>query len=94
MIPPERIKLMEHATIRVVEVEQAGKRHQATYFVEDGIIHANIGGSIKRLPVIYSVAPELTVQSLLAEHVVHEARKAANGAVFAQRDGPGDAPSA
>jgi hypothetical protein len=85
---------MEHATIRVVEVEQAGKRHQATYFVEDGVIHANIGGIIKRLPVIHSVAPELTVQSLLAGYVVHQARKAANLAAFARRDGPGEAPRA
>lgn len=85
---------MDHVTIRVVEVEQAGKRHQATYFVEDGIIHANIGGSIKRLPVIYSVPPELTVQSLLAGHIVHEARKAANLAAFARQIGPGDAPRA
>ena len=85
---------MEHATIRVVEVEQAGKRHQATYFVEDGIIHASIGGSIKRLPVMHSVPPELTVQSLLSGHIVHESRKAANVAVFAWRHGPGDAPHA
>lgn len=85
---------MEHATIRVVVVEQAGKRHQATYFVENGIIHANIGGGIKRLPVIRSVPPELTVQSLLAGHVVHESRKRANVAVFSRRDEPGDAPRA
>ena len=76
----------------MVEVEQAGKRHQATYFVEDGVIHANIGGSIKALPVIHSVPPELIVQSLLAGHIVHQARKAANVAVFARRDGPSDAP--
>ena len=85
---------MEHATIRVVEIEQAGKRHQATYFVEDGIIHANIGGSIKPLPVINSVPPEFTVQSLLAGHVVHQARKAANLVAFARQNGPGDPPRA
>lgn len=85
---------MEHGRIRVVEIEQAGKRHQATYFVEDGIIHANIGGSIKRLPVIHSVAPELTVQSLLAGYVVQQSRKAANVAAFSRRGGPGDGPRA
>ena len=85
---------MENATIRVVEVEQAGTGHQATYFVEDGVIHANIGGSIKRLPVVYSVAPELTFQSLLAGHVVHQARKAANLAAFARLNVYGDAPLA
>jgi hypothetical protein len=85
---------MEHVTIRVVEVEQAGERHQATYFVDDGVIHANIGGSIKRLPVIPTVAPELTVQSLLAGHVVHQARKAANLAAFTRHDRHGDAPLA
>ncbi|MDB5529949.1 MAG: hypothetical protein JWR51_3052 [Devosia sp.] len=85
---------MEHTTIRAVEIEQAGKRHQATYFVEDGIIHANIGGSIKRLPVIYSVAPELTVQSLLAGYIVQQSRKAANVAAFSRRDRPSDEPRA
>jgi hypothetical protein len=85
---------MEHGTIRAVVVEQAGKRHHATYFVEDGVIHANNGGRIKRLPVISSVPPELTVQSLLAGHIVHESRKRANMAVFSRRDGPGDAPRA
>jgi hypothetical protein len=83
---------MEHGAICVVEVEQAGKRHQATYFVEDGVVDGDMGGSIKRLPGIYSVAPELTVQSLLARHVAHLARKAANLAAFARQNTHGDAP--
>lgn len=81
---------MDHGRICVVELQHAGNRHQATYFVEDGVIHANIGGSIKRLPLIYTVAPELTVQSLLAGHLVHQARKVANVATFSQRERPGD----
>lgn len=78
---------MDYCRIRVAEVETDGERHQASYFIENGIIHASIAGNIRRIPVS-TLAPETAVQRLLLAHLYNRARLATNSAIFGQDNMP------
>lgn len=55
--------------VRAVEITHDGVTYQASYFVENNIIHAQIAGHSVVTP-IGNVAAADTVKALLAEHVV------------------------
>jgi hypothetical protein len=78
---------MDHCRICVAEVERAGERHQAAYFVERGVIHASISGKIRQIPVS-DLAPEIAVQRLLLGHLYDRARRATNSTIFGQDNTP------
>lgn len=59
--------------VQTVEVTYDGEVHQATYFVDSNIIHAQIGGHIMLSPLGNVPAGE-TVKALLTEHLVQKHR--------------------
>ncbi|MFC3706305.1 hypothetical protein ACFOOL_16275 [Devosia honganensis] len=52
--------------VQDVEIQLDGEIHKATYFVEGGVIHAQLGDQTYRLPLGRRPAGEM-VKSLMAE---------------------------
>jgi hypothetical protein len=61
--------------VETVEVTHEGVVHTASYFVEAGVIHANIGGRVVMCPV-GNVPAANTVKALVTAHLLQQARKA------------------
>lgn len=59
--------------VQTVEVMHGGDIHQATYFVESNIIHAQIGGHTMLSP-LGNVPAGDTVKALLTEHLFQKHR--------------------
>lgn len=59
-----------------VTVEHEGQIHEATYYVEHGVIHARIGDRVLLAPVVGEEDVEEIVRSLLRGHLLQTARKA------------------
>lgn len=57
----------EHVVLET-QIEFAGAIHKAAYFVENGVIHADIDGKTMLLPV-GQIPPDQTVQSMLRGHL-------------------------
>lgn len=57
-----------------VAVTHAGQTYKADYFVQDGVIHANLEGRVLRRP-LSDAEPAETVRAMLAGHLVHRNRK-------------------
>lgn len=60
--------------VLTAEVEFEGETHQASYYVENNIIHAHIGGRLMSTPLT-NVAAERTVQALLSGYLLQTTRK-------------------
>ncbi|MHA6690566.1 hypothetical protein [Devosia sp. A449] len=67
--------LLEHV-VQTVDVMHEGKVVSASYFVESGIIHAQIDGRTMRLPLGAKPA-DVTVKTVLAGALTSGSRKAA-----------------
>jgi hypothetical protein len=57
-----------------VVVDHAGHTYHADYFVEAGVIHANLGGHIVLAPIT-DATPADTVRSLLSGQLARRSRK-------------------
>nr|WP_314260299.1 hypothetical protein [uncultured Devosia sp.] len=62
------------SVVRDVQVEHEGITHTASYFVEDGMIHGRIGER-KLLAPIGPDSADLTVRSLVSEHLQERSRR-------------------
>ena len=60
--------------VRTVEVTHDGAAHTASYFIEAGVINAEIGGRIVMCP-LGNVPAADTVRALLTGHLLQRARK-------------------
>ena len=58
-----------------VDVEHEGQTHRATYFVENDVVHARVGGKVLLSPLGGGDAQE-KVRTLLLGHLLLETRKA------------------
>lgn len=63
-----------HSMVHRVEVEHGGETYQADYFVEAGVIHANLDGQIVLGP-LKDEPPADTVRSLLKGRLTNRTRK-------------------
>lgn len=61
--------------VHKVEITDQGASAKATFYVEHGIIHANIEGKMVALPCIGDDA-EGVVRALLTEHIVAQSIRA------------------
>lgn len=61
-------EMQQESIVREVAIVDAGEVHRASYFVENGTLHAHVGGRVIRLS-IGADHSELTVRRLLAGHV-------------------------
>ncbi|KFL29478.1 hypothetical protein JP75_20600 [Devosia riboflavina] len=66
----------QHSQVLTTEVEFDGNSYTATYFVEHGIIHANIDGRLVHAPLTQEEA-QRTVQAMLTGHLLQTHRKSA-----------------
>ena len=57
-----------------VQVQHEGKEYSASYFVEGGMIHANIAGRMLVAPRS-RLSPADTVSKLLSGHLMQQSRK-------------------
>jgi hypothetical protein len=62
-----------------VQVEHDGSVHRVSYFVENGTIHASIGGRLLAVPTGTRSASD-TVRTLLSGHLSQRSRKLRNAA--------------
>lgn len=62
------------STVQTTSVTFEGQTYSASYFVENNIINANIGGRVMMTPLGPNGA-EKTVQTLLTGHLLQNARK-------------------
>lgn len=60
--------MRQESVVQEVAIVDGGEIHKASYFVENGILHANVGGKIIRLHVDADQSEE-TVRRLLLGHV-------------------------
>jgi hypothetical protein len=60
--------------VMVVRLEQDGSPHEASYFVERDVIHANIDGQVRTIPLGNGPAAE-TVKSVLSGYLLQKSRK-------------------
>ena len=58
-----------------LDVEHEGQTHRATYFVENDVVHARVGGKVLLSPLGGGDAQE-KVRTLLLGHLLLETRKA------------------
>lgn len=66
--------MQQTSMIHEVEITEAGTAHKASYFVELGVIHANIGGRILLSPLNGGDAAAM-VKALLTGRALQDARK-------------------
>ena len=67
---------MEHQSqVLTTEVEFEGQIHSASYYVENDIIHANIGGRFMSVP-LNGPSAKSAVQTLLRGHLLQTQRSA------------------
>ena len=64
-----------NSIVQTVKVTHEGAVHIASYFIEAGVIHADIGGRMVMCPVGNVPAAE-TVRALLTGHLLQQARRA------------------
>jgi hypothetical protein len=64
----------QHSQVLEVEIEHEGSRYQASYFVENGTIHANVGGRMLTLPHGPNRAAD-TVKAVLSGYLLQQSRK-------------------
>lgn len=57
-----------------VVVDHGGRSYYAHYFVEDGVIHANLDGTIQRR-LMANAEPADTVRAMLLGHLAQRTRK-------------------
>lgn len=67
--------LLEHV-VQTVDVTHEGRVVSALYFIESGIIHAQIDGRTMRLP-LGTMSADVTVKTVLAGALTSRSRKAA-----------------
>lgn len=66
--------MRQENVVQEVAIVDGGKTHKASYFVEYGILHANLGGRIVRLSIDTDQSEE-TVRRLLLGHIQTKAWK-------------------
>lgn len=72
-----------HSRVFDVEVEFDGQTHKAAYFVENGIIHAQVEGKLIVSPV-GAVAASRTVKALIMGQLLQMKRKHRQRVVWAR----------
>ena len=65
----------QECLVQTVEVDHDGTLHSASFFVENGIVQALIGGHTMRFP-LGNVSAAETVKALLAQKVLQRQRAA------------------
>jgi hypothetical protein len=65
----------QHSQVLTTLVDFEGETYEASYFIEHGIIHANIDGRIIQTP-LSSVDATQTVQAVLRGYLLQTHRKA------------------
>ena len=66
-----------NSTVLEALVRFEGETYQAAYFIENGMIHANIGGRTLMAPLV-SDSAEKIVETLLLGHLAQVTRKTRN----------------
>jgi len=64
----------QHSQVLTTQVEFEGQTYEASYFIENGIIHANIDGRMLQTPLT-AVDASRTVQIILRGHLLQTHRK-------------------
>lgn len=64
----------QHSQVLTTQVEFEGETYEASYFIEHGVIHANIEGRFLQTP-LSGVDAAHTVQAVLKGHLLQTHRK-------------------
>jgi hypothetical protein len=62
-------QMFPNSVVQDLEVAHHGTIYRATYFIESGVIHANLVGRLQST-VCWGAKPEDTVRALLHERIV------------------------
>ena len=73
----------EHIILETA-IDDAGETFKAAYFIEGGVIHANIAGKVLRVPAGIN-APERIVQTLLHGHLLRSGLRAKHAILWKGR---------
>jgi hypothetical protein len=73
----------EHVILETA-IDEAGETFRAAYFIEDGVIHANIAGKVLRIPAGIN-APERTVPTPLYGHLLRSGLRAKHAILWKGR---------
>lgn len=70
----------QEGLVQNVSIDHFGETFSSSYFVENGMIHASIGGRVLISPLGNCPAAD-TVRALLTGHLLQNSRKISNGRI-------------